>query len=114
MNRNMKTIRLTESDLHNIIKESVKKIINEANQTKYVATIHASFDEAHASEMVKVSQVLDGLAQTAQSDEISIKGIRFRKMDGDWYAYDSLYGWHLLPTAVGHIEDAICDLTQNT
>jgi hypothetical protein len=88
---------------------------NNTNQTTmYVATIHASFDEAHASEMVKVSHILDELAQTAQSDEISIKGIRFRKMDGDWYAYDSLYGWHLLPTAVGLIEDTICDLTQNT
>lgn len=86
---------------------------NNANQTKYVATVHASFDEAHASEMVKASLILDGLAQTAQSDEISFKGIRFRKMDGDWYAYDTLYGWHLLPTAVGLIEDAICDLIQN-
>ena len=81
-----------------------------ANQTKYVATIHASFDETHASEMVRVSVILDGLAQ---NDEVSYKGIRFRKMDGDWYAYDALYGWHLLPAAVGHIEDAICNLLEN-
>lgn len=83
------------------------------NQGMYVATIHASFDEAHADEMVKASLILDSIAQTAQSDEISFKGIRFRKMDGDWYAYDALYGWHLLPTAVGLIEDAICDLLEN-
>lgn len=86
---------------------------NNANQTMYVATVHASFDKAHADEMVKASLILDGIAQTAQSDEISFKGIRFRKMDGDWYAYDALYGWHLLPTAVGLIEDAICDLLEN-
>lgn len=29
MNRNKKTIRLTETDLHNIIKESVKKVLKE-------------------------------------------------------------------------------------
>ena len=86
---------------------------NNANQTKYVATVHASFDEAHANEMIKASAILDGIAQTAQTDEVSFKGIRFRKMEGDWYAYDALYGWHLLPTAVGLIEDAICDLIQN-
>lgn len=83
-----------------------------ANETKYVATVHASFDEAHATEMVRASVILDELAQTAKTDEISFKGIRFRKMDGDWYAYDKLYGWHLLPTAVGLIEDAICDLLE--
>lgn len=81
-----------------------------ANQTMYVATVHASFDEAQASEMLRVSHILDGIAQ---NDEVSYKCIRFRKMDGDWYAYDALYGWHLLPTAVGLIEDAICDLLDN-
>ena len=81
-----------------------------ANQTMYVATVHASFDEAQASEMLRVSHILDGIAQ---NDEVSYKCIRFRKMDGDWYAYDALYGWHLLPEAVGHIEDAICDLLDN-
>ena len=86
---------------------------NNANQAMYVATIHASFDEAHANEMVKASLRLDEIAQTAQSDEVSFKGMRFRKMEGDWYAYDALYGWHLLPTAVGLIEDAICDLLEN-
>ena len=86
---------------------------NNANQTMYVATVHASFDEAHANEMIKVSAILDGIAQTAQTDEVSFKGIRFRTMEGDWYAYDALYGWHLLPTAVGLIEDAICDLLEN-
>ena len=86
---------------------------NNTNQaTMYVATVNASFDEAHANEMVKASLILDGIAQTAQTDEVSFKGIRFRKMDGDWYAYDALYGWHLLPTAVGLIEDAICDLLE--
>lgn len=86
---------------------------NNANQTMYVATVHASFDEAHANEMIKASLILDGIAQTAKSDEVSFRDIRFRKMDGDWYAYDALYGWHLLPTAVGLIEDAICDLLEN-
>lgn len=81
-----------------------------ANQTMYVATVHASFDEVHANEMVRVSHILDGLAQ---SDEVLFNGIRFRKMDGDWYAYDALYGWHLLPKAVGFIEDAICNLLEN-
>ena len=85
---------------------------NNANQTKYVATVHASFDEVHANEMIKASAILDGIAKTAQTDEVSFKGIRFRKMEGDWYAYDALYGWHLLPTAVGLIEDAICDLLE--
>jgi hypothetical protein len=33
MNRNKKKIRLTESDLHNIIKESVNKILNEIGDT---------------------------------------------------------------------------------
>lgn len=33
MNINKKTIRLTESDLHNIIKESVNKILNEIGDT---------------------------------------------------------------------------------
>ena len=33
MNRNKKTIRLTESDLHNIIKESVNKILSERLHT---------------------------------------------------------------------------------
>jgi hypothetical protein len=82
---------------------------NTNQTTMYVATVNASFDEAHASEMVRVSGILDGLAQ---NDEVSYKGIRFRKMEGDWYAYDALYGWHLLPTAVGNIEDAICDLLE--
>ena len=83
------------------------------NQGMYVATIHASFDKAHADEMVKASLRLDEIAQTAKSDKVSVNGIRFRKMDGDWYAYDALYGWHLLPTAVGLIKDAICNLLEN-
>lgn len=29
MNRNKKTVRLSDSDLHNIIKESVKKVLKE-------------------------------------------------------------------------------------
>lgn len=32
MNRNKKTIRLTEADLHNIIKESVNKVLKEGQE----------------------------------------------------------------------------------
>ena len=50
-----KLVRLTESDLHRIVKESVKKIVNEEfNHDQYVQLVQGAYDKvAEASDLIR-------------------------------------------------------------
>lgn len=86
-NRNMKqVIRLTESDLHRVIKESVNKILNEIGDTKRGqfklgrVTTKASrrAEDAEARGDIDKAKKYDNIAKNANSREAD---------DGRWFQY---------------------------
>ena len=52
-------IRLTESDLHNIIKESVKKVLSEGKVTNNIPFKRREYDEEYLQKLKDIAEVVD-------------------------------------------------------
>lgn len=71
-----------------------------------------TFDKIWSDTIAEAGTKLDNIAKAMQSNEVTFDGIRFRKVENEWQAYDTEYGWHPIADACGHIEEAIHHLIE--
>lgn len=71
-----------------------------------------TFDKIWNDAIAEAGTKLDNIAKATESNEVTFDGIRFRKVENEWQAYDLEYGWHPITDACGHIEEAIHHLIE--
>lgn len=89
----MAKIRLTESQLHNVIKESVKKVIaniNEATRVDYVARVQDLVNQANQAIASNSQEYGSGALMGKDGDTYDVKGL---KLTGNGYLVFTIHSW---------------------